>query len=406
MRTRRGVLARQREEPAAAAHLRHRLGDQGRRSRPTCDRLAEAERRDHRKLGAELDLFCFPDEIGSGPGGVPPQGRRDQAGDGGLRPPAAHRGGLRVRRHPAHHQGRAVPHLRAPAVLRRHDVPADGARGRGLLPQGDELPDAQPDLPVARALLPRAAAAAVRVRHGLPLREVRRRPRPDPGARHDPGRLALLRHRASRRRARSSTCSTSCSACSRDFGLDDFYLELSTRDDAKPTSSSARDEEWAAATEVLRGRSRRSPASSWCPTRAAPRSTARRSRCRPATRSAAPGRCRRSSTTSTSPSGFGLEYQAADGTRAAAGDDPLGEVRLDRAVLRRAHRALRRRVPGLAGAGAGASASRSPSEHGDYLHDVAAQLRGAGHPGRGRRLRRPDAEEDPQRAASRRCRSC
>jgi threonyl-tRNA synthetase len=30
------------------------------------DRLAEAERRDHRRLGVELDLFSFPDEIGSG----------------------------------------------------------------------------------------------------------------------------------------------------------------------------------------------------------------------------------------------------------------------------------------------------------------------------------------------------
>src|SRR5665647_936513 len=30
------------------------------------DRLAEAEKRDHRKLGAELDLFSFPEEIGSG----------------------------------------------------------------------------------------------------------------------------------------------------------------------------------------------------------------------------------------------------------------------------------------------------------------------------------------------------
>ena len=30
------------------------------------DHLAEAERRDHRRLGAELDLFSFPDEIGSG----------------------------------------------------------------------------------------------------------------------------------------------------------------------------------------------------------------------------------------------------------------------------------------------------------------------------------------------------
>jgi threonyl-tRNA synthetase len=30
------------------------------------DRLAEAERRDHRKVGQELDLFSFPDELGSG----------------------------------------------------------------------------------------------------------------------------------------------------------------------------------------------------------------------------------------------------------------------------------------------------------------------------------------------------
>ncbi|HET6816090.1 MAG TPA: threonine--tRNA ligase [Mycobacteriales bacterium] len=30
------------------------------------DLIAEAERRDHRRLGAELDLFSFPDEIGSG----------------------------------------------------------------------------------------------------------------------------------------------------------------------------------------------------------------------------------------------------------------------------------------------------------------------------------------------------
>ena len=29
-------------------------------------RLEEAERRDHRKLGVELDLFSFPEEIGSG----------------------------------------------------------------------------------------------------------------------------------------------------------------------------------------------------------------------------------------------------------------------------------------------------------------------------------------------------
>ncbi|MCP5916369.1 threonine--tRNA ligase, partial [Klebsiella pneumoniae] len=30
------------------------------------DRMAEAAKRDHRRLGTELDLFSFPDEIGSG----------------------------------------------------------------------------------------------------------------------------------------------------------------------------------------------------------------------------------------------------------------------------------------------------------------------------------------------------
>ena len=82
-------------------------------------RLEEAERRDHRKLGRELDLYSLPRRARLRPGGLPPQGRRDQAGDGGLRPAAAHRGGLPVRRHPAHLQGGAVPHLRPPAVLRR-----------------------------------------------------------------------------------------------------------------------------------------------------------------------------------------------------------------------------------------------------------------------------------------------
>ena len=37
----------------------------------------------------------------------------------------------------------------------------------------------------------------------------------------------------------------------RDFGLDDFYLELSTRDDSKPDKFVGSDEEWAIATKVL-----------------------------------------------------------------------------------------------------------------------------------------------------------
>jgi threonyl-tRNA synthetase len=38
------------------------------------EQLAEAERRDHRRLGAELDLFSFPDEIGSGMAVFHPRG--------------------------------------------------------------------------------------------------------------------------------------------------------------------------------------------------------------------------------------------------------------------------------------------------------------------------------------------
>ena len=37
----------------------------------------------------------------------------------------------------------------------------------------------------------------------------------------------------------------------RDFGIDDFYLELSTRDDAKPDKFVGSEEEWAVATKVL-----------------------------------------------------------------------------------------------------------------------------------------------------------
>src|SRR6201996_890963 len=156
--------------------------------------LTEAEKRDHRKLGAELDLFSFPSEIGRGPAGLPPQRRHHPPGDGGLLAPPPRGGGVRVRQHSAPDQGRPVHHLGAPGVVQGRHVPAHGT-GRGhLLPEADELPDAHPDLRGARAVLPRAAAAAVRVRHGVPVREVRRGARPDPGPRLHPGRLAHLLH--------------------------------------------------------------------------------------------------------------------------------------------------------------------------------------------------------------------
>ena len=51
-------------------------------------RLAEAARRDHRKLGAELDLYSFPDEIGSGLAVFHPKGGLLRQDHGGLLPAA------------------------------------------------------------------------------------------------------------------------------------------------------------------------------------------------------------------------------------------------------------------------------------------------------------------------------
>ena len=92
------------------------------------ERVAEAERRDHRRLGAELDLFSFPDEIGSGLAVFHPKGGiiRKELED--YSPPAPHRGRLRVRQHPARHQGRAVPDVGSPRLVPRGHVPGDAPR--------------------------------------------------------------------------------------------------------------------------------------------------------------------------------------------------------------------------------------------------------------------------------------
>ena len=116
--------------------------------------MAEAERRDHRKLGAELDLFSFPVEIGSGLPVFHPKGgiiRRVMEDYSRRRHEEA---GVRVREHPAPDQGGPVRDLRAPGVVRGRHVPAHGAGRRDLLPEADELPDAHPDLRIARPVLP------------------------------------------------------------------------------------------------------------------------------------------------------------------------------------------------------------------------------------------------------------
>jgi threonyl-tRNA synthetase len=59
-------LARRFQKSDAHPHLRHRLCEAG-RARQLSSQLEEAEKRDHRKLGREMDLFHFQEE---GPGTV------------------------------------------------------------------------------------------------------------------------------------------------------------------------------------------------------------------------------------------------------------------------------------------------------------------------------------------------
>ena len=100
----RRVLARAREEPAAAAHLRHRVAHQGRAAGlPGAHRRGRAPRPPQARHRAGPVLLPGRDRLR--PGRVPPQGRHHPHGDGGLLPAAARRGRLRVRLHPAHHQG-------------------------------------------------------------------------------------------------------------------------------------------------------------------------------------------------------------------------------------------------------------------------------------------------------------
>ena len=83
---RRRVLAGRREAARCCSASTARRGSRSRRSSEHLHRLEEAEKRDHRKLGAELDLFSFPDEIGGGLAVWHPKGGHRPQADGGLQP--------------------------------------------------------------------------------------------------------------------------------------------------------------------------------------------------------------------------------------------------------------------------------------------------------------------------------
>jgi threonyl-tRNA synthetase len=214
-------------------------------------RIEEAERRDHRKLGRELDLYSFPDEIGSGlpvfhpKGGVIKREMEDY-----------------VRRR---HIEEGFEYVGTPHIAKEGLFYTSGHLpyyGEGMFPaldvDGMDYRLKAMNCPMHNLIF----RSRQRSYRELPLRLF------EFGSvyRHEKSGVV---HGLTRVRGFAQDDSHSyvtpeqapgeikhlldfCLGLFRDFGLHDFYLELSTRDDSKPDKFIGSDEDWAMATEVLR----------------------------------------------------------------------------------------------------------------------------------------------------------
>ncbi|MGW0240730.1 threonine--tRNA ligase [Micromonospora chalcea] len=212
--------------------------------------LEEAARRDHRKLGADLDLFSFPDEIGSGlpvfhpKGGVLKRVMEDY-----------------VR---ARHVEEGFDYVGTPHISKE-----------GLFHTSGHLPYYKDTMfpPMEMEGSDYYLKAMNCPMHNLIYRSRGRSYRQLPLRLFEFG--TVYRYEKSGvihglTRVRGFTQDDSHSYCTkeqapseikhllgfvlsllRDFGIDDFYLELSTRDDSKPDKFVGSDDDWATATAVL-----------------------------------------------------------------------------------------------------------------------------------------------------------
>jgi threonyl-tRNA synthetase len=214
------------------------------------ERLAEAERRDHRRLGAELDLFSFPDEIGSGLAVFHPRGgviKREMEDYVRLR-----------------HVEEGFDYVGTPHISKQHLFETSGH-----LPYYADTMFPPMELENAQYYL-KAMNCPM---HNLIFRSRGRSYRELPLRFFEFG--SVYRYEKSGvvhglTRVRGLTQDDSHSYCTpeqapaevekllgfvlgllSDFGLDDYYLELSTRGTGDKFIGS--DEEWEQATEVLRG---------------------------------------------------------------------------------------------------------------------------------------------------------
>ncbi len=194
------LLARRRAQPPAAARLRHGVPDAPTSSRRTWRGIEEAKRRDHRVLGKTLDLFSMDDLVGPGFVLWHPKGAHRPLPDRGHHPPRERAARLRPGLHAARGARAAARDVGSPRALQREPVRRHGARRPALPGQADELSVPCGDLPLADAVVPRAADTLLGAGNGLPLRALGRAPRPAARARPDHGRRSPLRARGPDRR--------------------------------------------------------------------------------------------------------------------------------------------------------------------------------------------------------------
>ena len=213
-------------------------------------RIEEAERRDHRKLGRDLDLFSFPDEIGSGLAVFHPKGgvikremedyvRRRHIEEGFQyvgTPHISKEGLFHTSGHLPYYADTMFPPMEfegADYYLKAMNCPMHNliyrSRGRSYR----ELPLRLFEFgSVYRYEKSGVVHGLTRVR-GLTQDDSHSYVTPEQA----PGEVRHLLDFVL--------------GLLRDFGIDDFYLELSTRDDSKPDKFVGTDEEWAVATKVL-----------------------------------------------------------------------------------------------------------------------------------------------------------
>jgi len=213
-------------------------------------RLEEAERRDHRKLGRDLDLYSFPDELGSGlvvfhpKGGVIKREMEDYVRRRHIEEGFSYVGTPHISKDGLFHTSGHLPYyadtMYPPMELEgaKYQLKAMSCPMHNLIyaSRGRSYRELPLRLFEFGGVYRYEKSGVV---HGLT--RVR-------GMTQDDSHSYVTPEQAN---AEIKHLLNFCLGLFRDFGLDDFYLELSTRDDSKPDKFIGTEEQWATATAVL-----------------------------------------------------------------------------------------------------------------------------------------------------------